>query len=114
MADNRFSDQFERAAGGMDYDDELRERAASLGQKIADNGPEVLLDEIENLLPEAWRQQVSAFPLTAVILGVGLGIWLGMKKGDIILAAGASMLTAAATQNVHQVLSRVGTADGHA
>ncbi|HET7435537.1 MAG TPA: hypothetical protein VFN10_12590 [Thermoanaerobaculia bacterium] len=104
----RFPDQHERSAAGMDFEnDPVRERAAQLGAKVAENGPEALLDEIENLLPEAWRDQIRSFPVAAVILGVGVGVWLGMKKSDEIIAAGTSLVSAAAMANVSQVMDKV-------
>ena len=94
----------ERSAAGMDYDFPIREKASKLGNAIAENGPEALFEEIENLLPETWREQISAFPIAAVLLGVGVGVWLGMRKGDEIIAAGTSMITAAAVANVTRVM----------
>lgn len=104
----RFGDEHERSAAGLDFDDPsaFRDSAASLGAKIVEEGPDVLLDEIENLLPEAWREQIRAFPLAALALGVGVGIWLGMKKSDEIIAAGGSLVSAAAMANVSQVMER--------
>jgi ABC-type antimicrobial peptide transport system permease subunit len=94
----------ERSAAGMDYDFPIREKASKLGNAIAENGPEALFEEIENLLPETWREQIAAFPIAAVLLGVGVGVWLGMRKGDEIIAAGTSMITAAAVSNVTRVM----------
>jgi hypothetical protein len=105
MATNN-QDDHERAAAGLDFDFPIREKAASLGQSVAENGPEVLLEEIENLLPESWREQIAAFPLAAVIVGVGVGVFLGMKKGDEIIAAGTSMLSAAAIATVTSAMER--------
>jgi hypothetical protein len=103
-----FPEDHERSAAGMDYeDDPLRNGAASLGAKIAEEGPEALLDEIENLLPESVREHVQAFPLAAVALGVGVGIWLGMKKSDEIIAAGTALVSSAAMANVSQVMDKV-------
>lgn len=106
---NRSPDQHERSAAGLDYDEHagFRESAASLGAKMVENGPEAILDEIENLLPEQWREQIRAFPIAAVALGVGVGVWLGMKKSDEIIAAGTSLISAAAMANVSQVMDRV-------
>jgi hypothetical protein len=108
MASTRFSDEHERSAAGLDYDDHsnVRENAAKLGAKMVEDGPEALLDEIENLLPEAWREQIRAFPVTAVLIGVGVGVWLGMKKSDEIFAAGGSLVSAAAMANISQVMDR--------
>lgn len=100
------SEDHERSAAGMDYDFPLREKASKLGSALADNGPEAFFDEIENLLPETWREHIQTFPLAAVILGVGVGVWLGMRKGDEIIAAGTSMVTAAAISNVTHVMER--------
>lgn len=108
MATTRNSDEHERAAAGMDYEDPIRERAASLGASIAENGPEALFDEIENLLPEEWREQISTFPIAAVLLGFAAGIFLGMRKGDEVIAAGTSLITSAAMANVNQVFARAG------
>jgi hypothetical protein len=104
----RNSDEHERSAAGLDFDaGEIRDKAEALGAKMVQEGPEALLDEIENLLPEAWRDQISAFPIAAVALGVGVGIWLGMKKSDEIIAAGTSLVSAAAMANVSQVMDKV-------
>jgi hypothetical protein len=100
---DKYSD-YEKAAGGLDFDEPLRERAASIGSKVAERGPEALLDEVENLLPDAWRDQVVSFPMTAVLVGVGIGIFLGMKKSDEVIAAGTALITSAATQNFSSVV----------
>ena len=103
------NDDFERSAAGMDYEDPIRERAASIGAKIAENGPEAILDEIENLLPEEWRVHIKTFPLAAVLLGFGVGIFLGMKKGDEVISAGTAFITSAAMSNVNDLFSRAGS-----
>jgi hypothetical protein len=43
-----------------------------------------------------------------MVLGVGVGVWLGMRKGDEIIAAGTSMITTAAMANVGHVMDRFG------
>jgi len=103
MATQR-DDDHERSAAGMDYDFPIREKATKLGNALAESGPEALFEEIENLLPESWREHIRTFPIAAVLLGVGVGVWLGMKKGDEVIAAGTSMITAAAMQNVASVM----------
>lgn len=103
-------DDHERAAAGMDYDFPIREKASQLGNALADNGPEALFEEIENLLPESWREHIRTFPIAAVVLGVGVGVWLGMRKGDEVIAAGTAMITSAAMQNVATVMQH---ATGH-
>ena len=103
---DEFSDDYERAAAGLDFDEAIHERAAALGARLSER-PEALLDEIEDLLPEAWRDQIRHFPITAIVLGVAAGVFLGYKKGDEIIEAGAAMITATATSNINSVLSRV-------
>jgi len=103
----RDPDQYERSAAGLDFDDgNLRDKAEELGAKMLE-GPEALLDEIENLLPEAWRDQIRTYPVVAMALGLGIGIWLGMKKSDEIIAAGSSLVSAAAMANVSAVMDKV-------
>src|SRR5438067_12529990 len=104
----RNPEDHERSAAGMDHEDPIREHAASIGASIAENGPEALFEEIENLLPESWREQISTFPIAAVLLGFGVGLFLGMRKGDEVIAAGTSLVTSAAMANVNQVFSRAG------
>jgi hypothetical protein len=103
-----FPEDHERSAAGLDFEEEtLRNGAASLGAKIAEEGPEAFLDEIEQLLPETWREQIQAFPVAALALGIGVGIWLGMKKSDEVISAGTALLSSAAMANVSQVMDKV-------
>ena len=94
----------ERSAAGMDYDNPIREQAHHLGSTIAENGPEALFEEIEKMLPDSWREQIQTFPIGAMLVGIGIGVFLGMRKGDEIIAAGSSMITAAAMSNLSSVL----------
>jgi hypothetical protein len=105
MATTR-NDDPERSAAGMDYDNPIREQAHHLGATIAESGPEALFEEIEKLLPDSWREQIQTFPVAALLVGFGIGVFLGMRKGDEIIAAGTSMLTAAAMSNVTNVMER--------
>jgi hypothetical protein len=105
MATNR-NNASDRSAGGMDYDDPIRERAHSLGSSIAQNGPDALFEELDKMLPDAWREQISNFPIVALVVGFGVGMFLGMRKGDEVIAAGTSMVTAAAMSNLTSVLDR--------
>ena len=100
------NDEHERSAAGMDYDFPIREQASHLGTAIAEGGPEALFEEIENLLPDSWRDQIQTFPIAALLIGFGVGVFLGMRKGDEIIAAGTSMITAAAMSNVTHVMER--------
>ncbi len=68
------------------------------------NAPATLFDEVENLLPGEWRDQIVAFPLTAMALGLGVGVWLGMTKSDEIIQEGKTLLTGVAMSNVQQIL----------
>lgn len=110
MSPKDTSDRFDRSAGGLDFDDPIRDRASQLGNTVASGGPEAFFEEIENLIPDPWKEHIKSFPVTAVLIGVGVGIFLGMKKGDEILAAGSSLVAAAATTNLTSVLGR---ATGH-
>ena len=103
---DRYSDPHERSAGGLDFDDDLRGRASSFGSQLAAEGPEALLGQVEDLVPESWKEQIRTFPLAAIAIGVGVGIFLGMKKGDEVIAAGSSLIAAAATANLNAVLSQ--------
>lgn len=103
----------DRSAAGMDFDpDTIREHAQRLGSTIAENGPEALFEEIESLLPESWRDHIRTFPLAAVLAGVGVGIFLGMKKSEEIITAGTSLISAAAMANVSSILNQVQGGDG--
>jgi hypothetical protein len=103
---DRHVDPHERAAGGLDFDDDLRGRASAFGSQLALEGPEALLEQVEEILPEPVREQVRNFPLLAIAAGVGIGVFLGMKKGDELLAAGSSLIAAAATANLNAVLQQ--------
>jgi len=106
MSPENTNDRYDRSAGGLDFDDPIRDRATHLGNKVATHGPEALFEEIENLIPDPWKEHIKSFPVTAVLIGVGVGVFLGMKKGDEILAAGAALVAAAATTNLSSVLGR--------
>lgn len=105
MATRREHDH-ERSAAGLDFEEPMRERAASIGAAMAEGGPQALFEELENLLPEEWREHIRSFPLTAVMVGVGVGIYLGMRRSDELISAGTSMISAAALANVRQVFDR--------
>jgi hypothetical protein len=94
----------ERSAAGLDFDFPLREHATNLGQTLGEEGPAALLEEIENILPEPVREQVRSFPLVSLLVGLAVGIFLGIKKGDEVLAAGAALVSAAAMTNVSSAL----------
>jgi hypothetical protein len=96
----------ERSAAGLDFDSPIRERAASLGQAMAEGGPKALFDELENLLPEEWQEHIRTFPLVAVLLGVGVGVYLGMKKSEELISAGTALVSAAAMANVSKIMDR--------
>ena len=54
--------------------------------------------------PSRGASTSASFPIAAVLLGFGVGMWLGMSKGDEVIAAGTSMVTAAAMSNVTQAM----------
>jgi hypothetical protein len=108
MATTRNEDDHERAAAGMDFDFPIREHASNLGAAMAENGPEAFFEEIEKILPDSWRDQIQTFPIVAVLIGFGVGVFLGMRKGDEVIAAGTSMITAAAMSNVTNIMERAG------
>ena len=97
-------DDTERSAAGMDYDFPIREKASELGSTFVGDGPSALFEAVENMLPESWREHIRTFPIAAVVIGVGAGIFLGLRKGDEIIAAGTAMITAAAMENVTNVM----------
>lgn len=93
----------ERAAGGMDYDETAEADAAGATdwrRRLETDGPLALLEDVEEMIPQPVRAQVERFPLAAVCIGVGVGIFLGMKKSEPILAAVTSALTATAARNL--------------
>lgn len=92
----------------LDFDFDLRERAQMLGQAVAEHGPKALLDEVEMLLPDNVREGVRTFPMLAVAAGVGVGVWLGMRKSDDVIAAATTLVTAAVMSNVSGVMERAG------
>ena len=108
MATRTTPDDHERAAAGQDFDENnpMNDRASEYGSRIAEEGPGALFEELENLMPEAWRDQIRTYPIAALLLGLGVGVWLGMKKSDEIIAAGSSLVSAAAMANVGQVMDR--------
>lgn len=104
----RFPDEHERDAAGLGFDENsIREHAAEWGAKIMEHGPEALFEEVEELLPEAWRDHIRTSPVAAVALGFGVGVFLGMKKSAEVIAAGSSIVSAAAMANVSQVMDKV-------
>jgi hypothetical protein len=106
MATTRNRNDHERSAAGLDFDSPIRERAASLGAAMAEGGPQALFDELENILPEEWREQIRTFPIIAITLGVGIGVYLGMKKSEELIAAGSTLISAAAVANVGKFMER--------
>ena len=90
------------------FDFPIRERAASLGQALAEDGPDAFFEELENLIPAGVRDQIRTYPLLAVAAGVAVGVWLGMKKSEDIIAAGTSIVTAAAMSGVSAAMGKGG------
>lgn len=98
----------ERKTGLFDFDEKIREKAASIGAGIVEGGPGQIFEEIEELLPQQWRDQIASFPMAALVLGFGVGVFLGAKKGDELIAAGSALVTAAVAANLNNVLGEQG------
>jgi hypothetical protein len=64
-----------------------------------EGGLAMVLEQVEEMVPPIVRTQVTRYPFTFLLLGLGVGIFLGAKKGDELLSAGTSMLTAAVAAN---------------
>lgn len=99
-------EDYERAAGGLDFDEESGSK--NFGERLLQGGPDALLEQIEEMLPDQWREQIVRFPLAALAVGFGVGLFLGMKKGSDVISAGSAMLSAAATAQMTQILSDLG------
>jgi hypothetical protein len=69
-----------------------------------DEGVAMLFEKIEQMVPPVVREHVARRPLTFVLIGVGVGLFLGAKKGDELLSAGAALVTAAVTANLNAML----------
>lgn len=104
---NSEAEDYEHSTGGVDPDNPLRQHAESLGSDTAENGPSALFEEIEELLPESWREHITSYPISALLIGLGVGIFLGMKKGDEIIGAGSAIISAAAMSNLERIMERV-------
>ena len=104
---DRYSDDYESAAGGLNFDGDIRERVSDLGSRLANEGPGALFEQIEELVPESWKEHIAQFPITAVVIGVGVGVFLGLKKGNEIITAGSWLVAAAAAANINAMMSGV-------
>ncbi|MFA6959012.1 MAG: hypothetical protein WC538_24330 [Thermoanaerobaculia bacterium] len=69
-----------------------------------EGGLALILEQVEEMVPPIVRTQVTRYPFTFLLLGLGVGIFLGAKKGDELLSAGTSMLTAAVAANFNAKL----------
>lgn len=100
-------DDYESAAGGMDFDED-KGKAHGLGAALLEGGPDAFLDHLEEMIPETWREQIANYPITALTVGFGVGLYLGMKRGSEVISAGSAMLSAAATASLGEILSDLG------
>ena len=95
-----------------DYSDEVRAHGEHLGERFATGGPRAILEELENLVPQSWRDQVAEHPIVAMLAGTVAGIFLGARVGDEMLAAGSALVSAAAAAHVRHLVAGVGRAAG--
>lgn len=86
------------------YHGPIHERASTLGSTLATSGPDAIFEEIDKMLPESWREHISSFPLAAIALAFGAGVFLGMRKSDEVLAAGSAFIGAATSANLSSVM----------
>lgn len=85
------------------------EMSGNLGDRdwvgtFSQGGPKAVLDEVEAMVPESWRQHISDWPIVSVAIGVAAGVFLGIRKGDEVISAASTMATAAASAHLSQVL----------
>lgn len=99
---------YEDSAAGMDYDDESSAPKRDFGAALLEGGPDALLEQLEEMVPESWREQIARYPMAALTLGFGVGLYLGMKRGSEVVSAGSAMLSAAATANMGRIMSELG------
>lgn len=64
-----------------------------------EGGLSLVLEQVEEMVPPIVRTQVARHPFTFILLGLGVGIFLGAKKGDEILHAGTSLLASTLLAN---------------
>lgn len=79
----------------------LHEEAETEHDEPLEGGFALILEQVEEMVPPIVRTQVTRYPFTFLLLGIGVGIFLGAKKGDELLSAGTSMLTAAVAANLN-------------
>lgn len=103
-------DEYERASGGMDYDEDVnpggRDPIADWQRRLQEEGPLALLEDVEQMLPEPVRTGVINYPLTAVALGISVGVFLGMKKSEPVLSALSSAVGANAAKGLGSLFDR--------
>ena len=109
-SDREYED-YESSAGGLDFDEEddpspRKKKSGShdLGGAFAEGGPQAVIEQLEDMLPESWKEHVASFPILSVALGVGVGVFLGMRKGDEIISAGSAMVSTAAAAHIAQMM----------
>ncbi|MDX1582513.1 MAG: hypothetical protein R3338_02835, partial [Thermoanaerobaculia bacterium] len=63
-------DDFEKAAGGLDFEESGG--LHGLGSALFEGGPDAFLEQLEEMIPETWREQIASYPITAVSIGFGV------------------------------------------
>lgn len=64
---------------------------------------DAVLEDLEMAVPAPIRTQVSNHPIPALLIGLGIGLFIGMKKGTDIMSAGSGAVAAAATAGLSRI-----------
>lgn len=104
-------DEYEKAAGGLDYDEDAGTSSGKAdgagmdwSERLQQEGPLAILQDVEEMLPEPVRVQVASFPLTAVAVGLGVGLFLGMRKSEPIIAAITAAISSSAAKGFGSIV----------
>lgn len=84
--------------------DDLQSRAEKeWARKFSKEGPGALVNEIEALIPDQWKDHIASWPLSALSLGFVAGVVLGLKRGDEVLKLATTLATSAAALQVADI-----------
>lgn len=62
-----------------------------------------VLEDLESAVPNPIRQKVADHPIPALLIGLAVGLFIGMKKGNDILSAGSAAVASAATAGLSRI-----------